>query len=104
MKKKADELAKAIKINSRPVPDSVLNSVASPDANLFEYFNVTVYRTGNANKGKPARLDLDSWPIYAEAYDCETNYIYVCILPHIFVFPPLLTHEYSILDGDNIIY
>lgn len=77
LKKKADELAKAIEINSRPVPDSLVTSVPFPKADNINYFDVKIYRTGGANEGKPSGLDLDSWPTYAEAYDCRTNYIYV---------------------------
>lgn len=76
LKKKADELANAIAYNSRPVPDAMLTSVPIPSALNFKYFDVKSYRSGNT-AGQPSGLDLDSWPIYAEAYDCSTNFVYV---------------------------
>ncbi|XP_037046641.1 uncharacterized protein C05D11.1-like [Bradysia coprophila] len=79
LKKKAEELADAIAINSRPVPDSVITSVPVPSIGDIDFFDVEIYRTNDDNANQPEGLDLDSWPIYAEAYDCRTNYIYITI-------------------------
>lgn len=80
LKRKGDELELAIAANTRPVPDSVINSVPIANISDVQFQDVKIYRTNGVNDGVPSGLDLNSWPIYAEAYDCRTKFVYVSCL------------------------
>lgn len=73
-----NELAKAIAVNALPVPTSILTSVLKPHPNSIRFNKVNIYRTGDP--GLPIGLDLESWPTYAEVYDCPTKFVYVSCL------------------------
>ncbi|KAJ6640346.1 hypothetical protein Bhyg_13096, partial [Pseudolycoriella hygida] len=80
LKKKAKELAAATKLNSRPVPDALLNTIPSPSIEHVNFYDVDVYRTGDdGRKGDQIGLDINSWPMYAEAYDFRTEYVYILV-------------------------
>lgn len=80
LKKKGDELAEAIALNAIPVPNSILKSVRKPNPSGIHFHDVKIYRTGDRNEAKPVELKIDSWPMYAEVYDCRTRFIYVSLL------------------------
>lgn len=73
---KGKEVAEANKENSIPPPAAILNKVKKPSLDALKYHQLKTYRSGDAS----ALLDgfnFDKLPVYAEAYDCRTNFVHV---------------------------
>lgn len=77
LRRKGEELAAAITYNSRPLPESIINSVPIATLNNTKFHDVKIYRTDGTDDELPSGLVINSWPIYAEAYDCRTKFVYV---------------------------
>ncbi len=77
LKKQGDELNEAIALNALPLPTSILAGLPHPNS-TNSLHKVNIYRTGDAIM--PNGLDLESWPTYAEFYDCPTKFIHVSVV------------------------
>ncbi len=73
---KGVELQEAMQTNAIPPPDEMLTEVPIPSTDGILFHPSNVYRTDNLD-GVPAGLDLNSWPVYSEAIDIHTNFVYV---------------------------
>ena len=73
---KANELAEAMTTNSIPPPENVLTEVPIPKTDGIHFHPSNIYQTGHTGD-IPNGLDLNKWPVYAEAIDIHTNFVYV---------------------------
>lgn len=73
---KATELMDAMATNAIPPPDAMLTEVPIPSTDGILFHPSNIYRTGHSDE-VPVGLDLNSWPVYSEAIDIHTNFVYV---------------------------
>lgn len=64
-----------MKVNTIPPPEGMLTKVPIPSVNGIQFHPVEIIRNGE-NK-KSIGLNLDELPVFAEAYDVHTNFVYV---------------------------
>lgn len=77
LERKGIELMKAMEQNEIPPPIEMLTQVPIPGIEGVHFHSVTIYR---ANDGvNPPGLDFKQLPVFAEAYDVHTNFVYVNI-------------------------
>lgn len=62
--------------NVIPPPEEMLTDVPIPSTDGIFFHPSNIYRTGHSDE-VPTGLDLNSWPVYAEAIDIHTNFVYV---------------------------
>lgn len=62
--------------NAIPPPEAMLTEVPIPTTDGIQFHPVNIYRTGHSDE-VPTGLDLNSWPVYSEAIDIHTNFVYV---------------------------
>lgn len=73
---KASELMDAISANEISPPEQMLTEVPIPSTDGILFHPSNIYRTGCSDE-VPTGLDLNSWPVYSEAIDIHTNFVYV---------------------------
>lgn len=73
---KSQELLDAMAKNAIPPPDKMLTEVPIPSTDGINFHPSKIHRTGDVGE-IPAGLDLSSWPVYSEAIDIHTNFVYV---------------------------
>lgn len=74
---KAAELVDAMATNAIPPPDEMLTEVPIPSTDGILFHPSNIYRTGRSGDELPPGLDLNAWPVYSEAIDIHTNFVYV---------------------------
>lgn len=74
---KATELSDAMATNAIPPPDKMLTEVPIPSTDGILFHPSNIYRTGHSDDEVPVGLNLNSWPVYSEAIDIHTNFVYV---------------------------
>lgn len=75
LSKKGDYLLEAMEKNETPPPIEMLTQLPVPSTEGINFHSVKIYR---ANDGiNPAGITLEVLPVYAEAYDVRTNFIYM---------------------------
>lgn len=70
----------AMATNAIPPPDEMLTEVPIPSTDGILFHPSNIYRTGHSDE-VPVGLDLNSWPVYSEAFDIHTNFVYVSSWP-----------------------
>ncbi|KAG4066708.1 hypothetical protein HA402_007344 [Bradysia odoriphaga] len=109
---KAAELLDAMTKNSIPPPDKMLTEVPIPSTDGILFHPSNIYRTGDPDE-VPAGLDLNAWPVYSEAIDIHTNFVYMIVTlnthsvpkelrPYLLMLLDLII-ESPIRDGETII-
>ncbi|XP_037047629.1 uncharacterized protein C05D11.1-like [Bradysia coprophila] len=109
---KAAELLDAMTKNAIPPPDKMLTEVPIPSTDGIHFHPSNIYRTGDPDD-LPAGLDLNAWPVYSEAIDIHTNFVYMIVAlnthsvpkelrPYLLMLLDLII-ESPIRDGDTII-
>ena len=73
--KKEKELADAMQQNEVLPPVDVLLKIPIPSADSIEFHKVTNYKS-NTNE-TPVGFQIKDLPCYAEAFDIQTNFVYV---------------------------
>ncbi|KAJ6646667.1 hypothetical protein Bhyg_01880 [Pseudolycoriella hygida] len=83
---KANELMEAMANNEIPPPEEMLTNVPIPSTDGIHFHPSNIYRTGHSET-LPAGLDLNSWPVYSEAYDVHTNFVYMIVTLNTYSVP-----------------
>lgn len=60
-----------------PPPIEMLTNVPIPSKDGIKFHTLNIYRA--SEKENPPGLDLESLPIFAEAYDVNSNFVYVSL-------------------------
>lgn len=113
LQRKENELAKAMLSNETSPPVSMLTTVQIPSTEGIEYHPVKIYRS--SDKVSPVGIDLCALPVYAEAFDLHSNFIYIIaslntnslpveLRPYLLLFLELLTESPIMRDGKIIPY
>lgn len=72
----------AMATNAIPPPDEMLTEVPIPSTDGILFHPSNIYRTGHSDE-LPVGLDLNSWPVYSEAFDIHTSFVYVSSWPKV---------------------
>uniref|UniRef100_A0A1L8DTH1 Putative zn2+-dependent endopeptidase insulinase superfamily protein n=1 Tax=Nyssomyia neivai TaxID=330878 RepID=A0A1L8DTH1_9DIPT len=114
MNVKGDELSEAMAYNEIPPPTDMLTQVPIPGTEGIKFHPVQVYRSSE-KAANPTGLDVDNLPVYAEAYDMHTNFVYMIVTlntdslkpdlrPYLLLFIDLLMESPIRRDGVLIPY
>ncbi|XP_055692741.1 uncharacterized protein C05D11.1-like [Lutzomyia longipalpis] len=114
MNTKGDELAEAMAQNEIPPPTEMLTQVPIPGTDAIKFHPVKVYRSGGKDNNTTG-FDVDNLPVYAEAYDMHTNFVYMIVTlntdclkpdlrPYLLLFIDLLMESPIRRDGVLIPY
>lgn len=76
--KKGKELAEAIAFNEKLPPKEIYDNIPLPSISDIKYHSIEVYKSGVTNKILPG-FDFNKLPVYVEAIDIKTNFVYVNI-------------------------
>lgn len=106
-------LADAMSTNEISCPDEMLTSIPVPSKEGMQFHPVEIYRSDDSKNLNPTGLDLKSFPIFAEAYNIHTNFVYLTLsmntdslTPELRMYLPLLLEllmESPIRRGDILI-
>ena len=78
LREKGNQLADAMLKNDIQPPVEMLTNVPVPSTDGIKFHPVQVYRAGiNGNGTNPPGLNLTELPLYAEAYNVHTKFVYV---------------------------
>lgn len=58
----------------------MLTNVPVPSKDGIKFHPLSIYRA--SEETNPPGLDLQSLPIFAEAYDVNSNFVYVSVVPY----------------------
>ncbi|XP_059607775.1 uncharacterized protein C05D11.1-like [Phlebotomus argentipes] len=114
MNAKGEAFAEAMAQNEIPPPNEMLTQVPIPGTDGIKYHPVKVFRSGT-KEGSPTGFDLDALPVYAEAYDMHTNFVYLMVTlnteslhaelrPYLLLFLDLLMESPVRRDGVLVPY
>ncbi|XP_055703714.1 uncharacterized protein C05D11.1-like isoform X2 [Phlebotomus papatasi] len=114
MQTKGDELCEAMAQNEITPPTEMLTKVPIPGTDAIKYHPVKVYRSGEGD-GNQTGFNVDTLPVYAEAYDMHTNFVYLIVTlntetlesnlrPYLLLFLDLLMESPVRRDGVLIPY
>ncbi|GAB0090020.1 Peptidase_M16 domain-containing protein [Sergentomyia squamirostris] len=78
MQVKGDELSEAMAQNEILPPTEMLTQVPIPGTDGIKYHPVRVFRAGSGDTN-PTGFHIDTLPVYAEAYDVHTNFVYLMV-------------------------
>uniref|UniRef100_U5EMA1 Putative zn2+-dependent endopeptidase insulinase superfamily n=1 Tax=Corethrella appendiculata TaxID=1370023 RepID=U5EMA1_9DIPT len=109
--KKAKELAEAMAKNEIPPPEEMLKKFPIPSIDEIHFHPLEIFKSTESKT--PPGINLQSLPVYAEAYNVHTNFVYMSVTlntetlssqfrSYLLLLMDLLT-ESPIKRGDQII-
>jgi Zn-dependent M16 (insulinase) family peptidase len=78
LRTKEEELMKAMEKNEQPPPKEILTEINVPSTKGIKFHPLTIHRSGGLDGGPPG-LSLNELPVFAEAYDLHSNFVYVSL-------------------------
>uniref|UniRef100_A0A336KC94 CSON007777 protein n=1 Tax=Culicoides sonorensis TaxID=179676 RepID=A0A336KC94_CULSO len=113
LEKKEKELLEAMKTNEINPPVEMLTDVPIPSVEKMNFHPLKIFRL--SDKVSPPGLNLETLPVYAEAFDLHSNFVYIItslntekvpleLRPYLLLFTELLTESPIMRDGKLIPY
>ncbi|XP_063704870.1 uncharacterized protein C05D11.1-like [Culicoides brevitarsis] len=113
LEQKEKEVLEAMKNNEIPPPIEMLTDVAIPSIEKMNFHPLQIFRS--SSKVSPPGLDLQKLPVYAEAFDLHSNFVYIItsldtesvpnkLRPYLLLFTELLMESPIMRDGKLIPY
>lgn len=113
LEQKEKEVLEAMKTNEINPPVEMLTDVAIPSVEKMNFHPLQIFRS--SDKVSPPGLDLQKLPVYAEAFDLHSNFVYIItslntesvptnLRPYLLLFTELLTESPILRDNKVIPY
>lgn len=113
LEEKEKKLLEAMKMNEINPPVAMLTDVAIPSVEKMNFHPLKIFRS--SDKVSPPGLDLLSLPVYAEAFDLHSNFVYIItsldtekvpleLRPYLLLLTELLTESPILRDGKLVPY
>lgn len=113
LEQKEKEVLEAMKTNETNPPVEMLTDVAIPSIENMNFHPLKIFRP--TDKVSPPGLDLKKLPVYAEAFDLHSNFVYIItslntesvptnLRPYLLLFTELLTESPILRNGKLIPY